>query len=105
MGPVGRLGAAWSMRARGGRPKAMVLPEPVGALPQTSRPARASGRVAAWTGKGEAMPSSSRRAQRAAGTPRSAKVGDTVGGFSWIEWSGDARTLDQRDQQIGRAHV
>src|SRR3546814_15558927 len=76
-----------------------------GALPQTSRPARASGRVAACTGKGEAMPSSSRRAQRAAGTPRSAKVGDTVGGFSWIEWSGDARTLDQRDQQIGRAHV
>src|SRR3546814_6707911 len=45
------------------------------------------------------MPSSSRRAQRAAGTPRSAKVGDTVGGLSWIEWSGDARTLDQRDQR------
>ena len=57
----------------------MVLPEPVGALPQTSRPARPSGTVAAWTGKGSVMPSSSRRAHRWAGTPRAAKVGGMDG--------------------------
>ena len=65
----------------------MVLPEPVGALPQTSRPARASGRVAACTGNGSVMPRSSRRAQRWAGTPRSAKVGGTRG-VSCIEGAG-----------------
>ena len=40
---LGRRGAAFSTRASMGRPKAMVLPEPVGALPQTSRPARSVG--------------------------------------------------------------
>ena len=37
------------------------------------------GRVAAWTGKGSVMPSSSRRAHRWAGTPRAAKVGGMDG--------------------------
>src|SRR6186713_2836827 len=74
------------MRASSGRPKAMVLPEPVGALPHTSRPARPSGTVTAWTGKGSVMPSSSRRAHRCAGTPRAAKVGGMDG--SLVERSG-----------------
>ena len=43
---------ALATRATSGMPNASVLPEPVGALPQTSRPARASGMVAAWMGKG-----------------------------------------------------
>ena len=75
---VGRARAR-PTRASSGRPNAMVLPEPVGALPHTSRPARASGMVAAWTGNGSVIPSSSRRAHRRAGTPRSAKVGGMDG--------------------------
>ena len=43
----GRRGRDWVMLATIGRPKARVLPEPVGALPQMSRPARAAGMVAA----------------------------------------------------------
>ncbi len=52
----GRRGAATSRRAAMARPKARVLPEPVGARPQTSRPARASGSAAAWMGNGASMP-------------------------------------------------
>ena len=58
-----------------GMPKAMVLPEPVGARPQRSRPARASGMVAACTSKALVMPRSSSAATMRAGTPRSAKDG------------------------------
>ena len=55
-------------RGRGaGRPKASVLPEPVLALPQTSRPARASGIVRAWMGKAVSMPPAPRAATRAVG--------------------------------------
>ena len=43
-------------RWRSGTPKARVLPEPVLALPQTSRPARASATVRAWIGKALMMP-------------------------------------------------
>ena len=32
------------------------MPEPVGARPEMSRPAKASGSVAAWMGKGRVMP-------------------------------------------------
>ena len=39
-----------------GRPKASVLPDPVLALPHTSRPARASVMVRVWMGKGCSMP-------------------------------------------------
>ena len=66
-----------STRATSGMPKARVLPEPVGARPQTSRPARASGSVAAWMGKGSVMPRPARRSTSSAGTPRSAKEGGT----------------------------
>ena len=47
---------ARSMRATSGTPKAMVLPEPVGARPHTSRPSSASGMVAAWMSKGCVIP-------------------------------------------------
>ena len=42
----------WRSRSRRGRPKARVLPEPVLALPHTSRPARASAMVRRWMAKG-----------------------------------------------------
>ena len=51
-----------------GRPKASVLPEPVLALPQTSRPAMASGMVMAWTGKGALMPWEERTATSSGAT-------------------------------------
>ena len=59
-------GCALAGRASIGRPNASVLPEPVCARPRTSRPARASGRVAAWIGRGVLMP----RAVRAADQDR-----------------------------------
>ena len=49
-------GRAGGVRISIGRPKASVLPEPVFALPQTSRPASASAIVSAWTGKGRVIP-------------------------------------------------
>ena len=60
--------------ATSGIPKASVLPEPVGARPQTSRPARASVMVAAWMAKGWVMPRASRARQIRSGTPSRAKV-------------------------------
>ena len=54
-------------------PKAMVLPEPVGALATTSLPARESGIAASWIGNGAAMPRSVNLATRAGSTPKSAK--------------------------------
>ena len=67
-GPAGLRPCA--RRSRTGRPKASVLPEPVLALPQTSRPARASGIVRAWIGKGLVMPRAASASQRSVGTPR-----------------------------------
>src|SRR5689334_21427561 len=55
--------------------KAMVLPEPVGARPQTSRPASASAIVAAWIGNGSRMPRSVSRVTTSLRTPRSVKLG------------------------------
>ncbi len=54
-------------RDRTASPKASVFPEPVGAMPHTSRPASASGRVAAWIGKGRSIPLFSRAGSRALG--------------------------------------
>ncbi len=54
-GPAGRPGPvdrAAMVRWSRGTPKARVLPEPVLALPHTSRPARASATVMAWMAKG-----------------------------------------------------
>src|SRR6201996_9668863 len=57
-----------------GREKPRVLPEPVLARPRMSRPARAYGSVAPWTGHGAVIPWSSRTSTRGAGTPRAVKV-------------------------------
>ena len=73
-GCLGRAGLPCS-RATAPMPKARVLPEPVGALPQTSRPAMASTTVAAWIGKGATMERRARASTMSAGTPRSAKDG------------------------------
>ena len=56
-------------------PKARVLPEPVGARPQTSRPARASAMVAAWIANGSVIPWAARERLIGSGTPNWAKVG------------------------------
>ena len=61
-------------RATSGRPNASVLPEPVGARPQTSRPARTSGMTAAWIGNGSVIPAAAIALQMVGGRPRSANV-------------------------------
>src|ERR1700678_4512010 len=61
-------------RATSGILNPSVLPEPVWARPRMSRPASASGSVAACTGNGTVMPSAARDVTRGAGTPRLAKV-------------------------------
>src|SRR6185437_6723957 len=58
-----------------GRPKASVLPEPVRALPHTSRPARTSGIVSTCTGNGSLMPPRPSAAQSLGDTPRLKKLG------------------------------
>src|SRR5688500_4120560 len=50
-------------------PKARVLPDPVLALPQMSRPARAAGMVRTWMGNGSVMPCSAKASQRSGDTP------------------------------------
>ena len=57
-----------------GIPKAMVLPEPVGARPQRSRPAQPSATVRVWMAKGARIPRAFSVETSSAGTPRSAKV-------------------------------
>ena len=57
-------------------PKARVLPEPVGARPQMSRPSSASVMVAAWMAKGSMMPRASSARVMESGTPSWAKVVD-----------------------------
>ena len=72
--PSGDAGATARCWRREGCPKASVLPEPVGALPQMSRPASAGGMVAVWMVRGSVMPGRARRSLNGAGTPRSEKV-------------------------------
>jgi hypothetical protein len=62
------------VRWSSGMPNASVLPEPVLALPHTSRPARPSATVMAWMGKAVVMPWSSRALTRDGSTPNEAKV-------------------------------
>src|SRR6476661_9110014 len=69
------------MRASSGRPKASVLPEPVAALPSTSRPASASGRAEVWMANGRWMPRRSRAVTSGWGRPSWWKVGPS-GTFS-----------------------
>ena len=62
------------MRISIGRPNPSVLPDPVLALPQTSRPASASAMVMAWIGKAVSMPSLASASQRSGLTPRETNV-------------------------------
>src|SRR3954451_12425697 len=62
------------------RPKARVLPEPVWPRPSRSRPARVSGRVAAWMGNGAVKPPAVSARSTGSGRPRSAKDGIPVSG-------------------------
>ena len=55
-------------------PNARVLPEPVRPRPRMSAPAKASGRTAAWMGKGASMPAAVSTAASGAGTPSDVKV-------------------------------
>ncbi len=73
MSALGRWGLASVRRMMTGSPKASVLPEPVWALPQTSRPARASGMVMVWIGNGDVMPLAARASARSGATPSAAK--------------------------------
>src|SRR3954471_2356906 len=77
MSAAGRFGAAErpASLARSGSPKAIVLPEPVCPRPSTSRPARASGRQAAWIGNGVVMPRRSSAETSLSGMPSSANEG------------------------------
>src|SRR5512140_391321 len=78
MRPPGRRRRARGTRSTIGIPKASVLPEPVGARPEMSRPARASRIAAAWIGQGAVLPRLTSASMRSAETPRSAKLVDTV---------------------------
>ena len=70
------------MRASSGRPKASVLPEPVAALPSTSRPASASGRAEVWMANGRWMPRRSRAVTSCWGRPSWWNVGPRLGAAS-----------------------
>ncbi len=82
LGCFGLVRPPAARRARAGRPKARVLPEPVWARPRTSRPASASGMVAAWMGKGTAMPFSASAAVIFSGSPRSSNAVWVSSGFT-----------------------
>ena len=77
-------GAAWARpparRDSSARPKARVLPEPVWPRPSRSRPARVSGRVAAWIGNGAVKPPAVSARSTGSGRPSSAKDGIPVSG-------------------------
>ncbi len=68
---------------RVGRPKESVLPEPVRPRPRMSLPARASGMVAAWIGKGAVTPFCASLRTMPSGSPSEANV--TVGSASSAE--------------------
>ncbi len=69
------------MRASIGTPNASVLPEPVRARPQTSRPCIATGMAAVWIMNGWAKPIAARPTSMRSGTPSSANpVGVSTGG-------------------------
>src|SRR3954469_21586066 len=59
-----------------GRPKASVLPEPVGDLARTSCPASTSAMTSCWMAKGVSMPRSVSAPTTGDDTPRSAKEED-----------------------------
>ena len=72
MRAAGRGPSAWTA-STSGIPKASVFPDPVGALPETSRPAIASTMVADWMGKGWVIPRRRKTSTRSFGRPSWAK--------------------------------
>ena len=86
-----------AMRASTASPKARVLPEPVWPRPRRSRPASASGRVAAWIGNGSVKPSRSSARRTGSGMPSSAKDGMPDSGAVQITSGGAAATSAGRD--------
>ena len=76
-GCLGRL-CSPARRARIGRPKASVLPEPVWARPSTSEPFIASGMTAAWTGVGVVISTRPRAMMTLPESPSWAKDGRVV---------------------------
>src|SRR5204863_272134 len=68
--------------------KPSVLPEPVGARPQTSLPARPGGMADAWIGNGSVRRSRVRRTQRSSATPSAAKVVGVSVGIVFLQGSG-----------------
>src|SRR5260221_5418169 len=65
-------------RSSSGSPNASVLPDPVFALPQTSRPASPSASASCWKAKGSTIPRSLSAPTRSAESPRSANVWPTT---------------------------
>ena len=97
--------AAPASRASIGRPKASVLPEPVSARPSRSRPASASGSVAAWIGNGVLMPRRCRPVSSGCGS-RSAAKSAGPGGASRDAFSACSSSLTGADGPrcaLGRA--
>src|SRR5262249_49780984 len=82
---AGRLDCAWWMRSSNGMPKARVLPDPVLALPQRSRPRRRSGMVSAWMGKGSSIPDWWSAWTSSEETPSASKVWDNLLNFHVIQ--------------------
>ena len=72
--PGRRRGEVAESRATSGSRNAYVLPEPVRPRPRTSRPARASGSVAAWMGVGSVMPRAGEDADEGSGHAERAEV-------------------------------
>ena len=88
-------GAGAGRWRRGARPsagaKAIVLPLPVRPRPRTSRPARESGRVAAWIGKAMLIPCAARTSTSGAATPSDAKSTGVYGTAGAVAGAAAAR--------------
>ncbi len=82
--PRGRQAMVWpsAKAVTSGMENAIVLPEPVRPRPSTSRPASASGSVAAWIGNGVVIPTSASTLTTGAGTPRDAKLTARAAGMA-----------------------
>src|SRR5271165_1688066 len=84
--------------------KPRVLPEPVCPRPRMSRPASASGSVAAWIGNGAVMPAAASAAKSGAGTPAAAK--ETAGAAATARfarrrlprWADERRSAGRTDK-------
>ena len=99
---AGRRSVA-STRSTTGMPKASVLPDPVGDLARTSRPASTSAMTSSWIAKGVVKPRSDSAEQTTADAPRSAN--DLVMRIRFLRpssaaWGREANSYD--DQATSR---